>query len=215
MSGDAKPRLRAPNHSCRLPLMAPIQYQLFTPTGCLFFPFPVFTYPDGFWFGTSDDTAFAPWLLQIDDPGLYLNDLRFGDFPGTCFTFHIYGIYALGALIPLQWSIGSASVVSKLILLVGLQRLGRCLTGQYVSALLFAVLMVGYLNSYVLGGYYLYSRGFSTRFLALALVVVGLADYVDARRLLPAAVVWCWRSSSTLVLVSCAASSHAFVLLQP
>ena len=136
---------------------------------------------DGFNFDSSDDLSFVPWVYQWSDPSLYRNDLRFGEWPNPYYTFHLGYMLVLAKIMPIEWGLVLSSIVARLLLLVAMQRLAERISGKTVPALLFAILMTGYLNNHLVGGYYLVSPYFSTHYVAIAFILLAVAWFMEQR----------------------------------
>ena len=140
---------------------------------------------NGFVLGTSDDMAFLPWAAKAADPALYTGDPRFGAWPIAYYYFHILYLRLVLSVFSFHAGLVLSILLSWFLLLVGLCMVAQALSAKRVPATLFAVLLTGYFNGNLSGGYFLFASGFSTHYLAFPLVLIALALMLR-QRILPA-----------------------------
>jgi len=141
---------------------------------------------NGFVLGTSDDMAFLPWVTKAADPVLYTGDPRFGAWPIAYYYFHILYLRLALSVFSFQAGLVLSILLSWFLLLVGLCMVAQALSRQRVPAILFAILLTGYFNGNLSGGYFLFASGFSTHYLAFPLVLIALALVLRQRIFLAA-----------------------------
>jgi hypothetical protein len=125
----------------------------------------------GYHFPSSDCTAFVPWLYRLSEPALYSTDLRFSTWPSAYFMPYTYLMYFLGQAFSIPWAFILFNAVSQALLLAGLHRLARDLTGTRAPYTLLAFLSLGRIH--LGGGYYLSSPHAAPHYLSMALVLLG------------------------------------------
>jgi len=138
---------------------------------------------NGFMLGTSDDMAFLPWVAKAGDPALYSGDPRFGAWPVAYYFFHILYLRMATSFFSLHAGLVASILLSWFLLLAGLCMVAETLARRRVPAVLFAILITGYFNNNLSGGYFLFASGFSTHYLAFPLVLISLALLLRQRLL--------------------------------
>lgn len=136
---------------------------------------------NGVRFGGTDDAAFVPWVFRLENPELYPTDIRFQTLPHPYYAFHLAYFYAVSRVMPIEWALVGSTLAWILILLVALRQVARQISGQEVSAVCLALLIAGYQNNHLVGGYYLTSPSFSTHYPAIALSLLGMTAFHDGR----------------------------------
>lgn len=144
-------------------------------------------------YGSTDDMFIIPGVYQLENSHLYQNDLAFRQEKGS-FNYHDFGrhvLFALSRLMPIEYSIFLSIIFWQFVLLVGLKRLVKQVSGKDFPAIGIALLI--FCNPH-LTGYNLTGNWYAIHFAALALSLLSLSFFIEQR----------WKSATVLLLFATA-----------
>jgi hypothetical protein len=140
----------------------------------------IFVTMSGITFPGSDDLANIPRLYQLQNTKLYVNDLVFKSLP-TYYFFQYHIINAISYLISIKWAYLIFILMSHSLLLISLRKLALQLFDRCIPAIIFEIVLIGYMNTFIMADYCLTSNVFSPHYLSIAFSLQALACFIDSR----------------------------------